>query len=315
MRIVGDILLFLATSLVFSVTILCVAIQVQARDRHSRSFLYILVPLTLQLGIVTLSSYLSRILPAETLNNEYFGSFSQLLAIASIFLISVSLYAVGLYIMRLARGHFVPWLRGISSWVLLPFLAAFIAASLISVLYMTHGDWSLAVSLTLKNYSSWGVVFLVPHVVSAIWLLSRVTDREVQNHLRGIVFAFAPIAVAFPLDLIYFSDHYFKLAYFCFAAFSVVVYWHISKRFVREYLPSPGPSDVSSLSLDRFDLSPREQETALLLMQGKTNAEIGKELFISENTVRSHIKSIYRKARVANRVQLIHRVRFAGPDK
>ena len=311
MRIVGDILLFVATSLVFSVTILCTVIQILARDQRSRSFLYILIPLTMQLGIVTLSSYLSRILPPETLGNEFYRSFSMLLAIASIFLISIILYSVSLYIMKLARGYFVGRFRGIGSWVLVPVSVVFIAISLFSVLYATHGDWPSAVSLTLKYYSSWGILFLVPHVIAAAALLPRVTDREVQNHLRGIIYAFAPIAIAFPLDIIYFRDHYFKLAYMSFAAFSAVVYWHISKRFVREYMLAPENGAVAEVSFDGFELSPREEETARLLIQGRTNAEIGKELFISENTVRSHIKSIYRKVDVSNRVQLIHKVRFS----
>ena len=72
------------------------------------------------------------------------------------------------------------------------------------------------------------------------------------------------------------------------------------------------PLGEDAAVFDSFDLSPREKETALLLILGRTNAEIGKELYISENTVRSHIKSIYRKADVANRVQLIHRIRTSG---
>jgi len=313
MRIVGDVLLFVATSLVFSVTILCTVIQILARDPDSRSFLFILVPLTLQLGIVTLSSYLARIFPPAILQSNPYESFSLLLAIASIVLITVILYSVSHYIMRIAGEYFVKRLRGIGNWVLFPLSALFIVVSLFSVLSATQGDWNSAVGVTLKYYSSWGILFLIPHVIAAGVLLPRVTDRDTQNHLRGIIYAFAPIALAFPLDLIYFRDHYFKLAYISFAAFSAVVYWHISKKFVREYLLSPEAEQSAAASFDQFDLSPREEETARLLVIGKTNAEIGKELFISENTVRSHIKSIYRKVGVSNRVQLIHRARTGRP--
>ena len=310
MRIVGDILLFLATSLVLSVTILCSIIQLQSHDRDLRSFLYILVPLTLQLGIVTFSSYLTRILPESALDGQLYRSLMLLLAIASIVLISLILYSVSLYIMRIGREFFFARFRGIGTWILAPLTILFAVASLFTVLLVTYGDLAEAVSITLKYYSSWGILLLVPHVIAAGVLLPRVPDREIQNHLRGIIWAFAPIAIVFPLDVIFFRDHFFKLAYLGFAAFSVVVYWHISKRFVREYLISPQNGEDGARSLKRFGLSPREEETARLLLKGRTNTEIGRELYISENTVRSHIKSIYRKADVSNRVQLIHKARL-----
>ncbi len=50
----------------------------------------------------------------------------------------------------------------------------------------------------------------------------------------------------------------------------------------------------------------REEEVSLFLIKGETNSEIGQKLFISVNTVKSHIKSIYRKLEVSNRIQLIH---------
>ncbi len=309
MRIVGDVLLFFSTSQILSVTLLCAVIQIQARDEHSRSFLYILVPLTLQLGLATLSSYLGRVLPPATLNTEFYRSFSLLAAIASIVLISVILYSVSLYIMRVAREYVSARLHVIGSRLLLPLVALFVVLSLFAVFYVTRGNWAEAISLTLKYYSSWGILFLLPHVIAAAVLLPRVTVREAQNHLRGIIFAFAPIAVLFPLDVIYFRDHFFKLGYVSFAAFSLVVYWHISRRFVREYDIVPERASEEDVSFARFNLSPREEEIARVLIEGKTNAEIAREFFISENTVRSHIKAIYRKAGVSNRVQLIHAAR------
>jgi DNA-binding CsgD family transcriptional regulator len=312
MRFVGDLLLFVATSLVLSVTILCSIIQLQAHDERSRLFLPILIPLTLQLGIATLSSYLSLILPAETLASSLFESFSLFIAIASIILISMILYSVSVYIMRISRKYFVRRLRRIGTWVLVPLTLFFVIASLFGVLYTSGSDWTQVVTITLKYYSSWGALMLLPHVFSAAVLLSRISDREIQNHLRGIIYAFAPMPFFFVLDIIVFRNHYFKLSYISFAAFSVIVYWHRSKRFVREYLTLPQSARTDDLSFAQFYLSPREEETARLLIEGKSNAEIGKALYISENTVRSHIKSIYRKAEVGNRVQLIHKVRFGG---
>ncbi|MCD6397724.1 MAG: response regulator transcription factor [Spirochaetaceae bacterium] len=54
------------------------------------------------------------------------------------------------------------------------------------------------------------------------------------------------------------------------------------------------------------NLSEREEEVSRLLIKGETNSDIGEKLFISVNTVKSHIKNIYKKLEVSNRIQLIH---------
>lgn len=51
----------------------------------------------------------------------------------------------------------------------------------------------------------------------------------------------------------------------------------------------------------RLILSPREIGIMGLLYQSKSYEEIGKELFISRNTVENHAKSIYKKIKAKNR--------------
>lgn len=51
------------------------------------------------------------------------------------------------------------------------------------------------------------------------------------------------------------------------------------------------------------ELSPREGEVLQLVAQGATNKEIADSLFISENTVKTHLKSIMEKLHLANRSQ------------
>jgi DNA-binding CsgD family transcriptional regulator len=56
----------------------------------------------------------------------------------------------------------------------------------------------------------------------------------------------------------------------------------------------------------RFDiLSERESQVATLLLQGKTYRKIAGELYISENTVKYYVKSIYSKFNVQSRAELI----------
>ena len=50
-------------------------------------------------------------------------------------------------------------------------------------------------------------------------------------------------------------------------------------------------------------LSKREYEVLVLLAEGLNNKNIGKELFISEKTVKNHITKIFKKLEVEDRVQ------------
>lgn len=60
--------------------------------------------------------------------------------------------------------------------------------------------------------------------------------------------------------------------------------------------------DLKEKSLDQ--LTPTEFQVLRLIGQGKSNEEIAQALFISKNTVRSHIKSIYTKLNTHSRLQL-----------
>jgi DNA-binding CsgD family transcriptional regulator len=57
---------------------------------------------------------------------------------------------------------------------------------------------------------------------------------------------------------------------------------------------------------DTSPLTVREQDVARFLVAGLTAREISSELEISFHTVRSHIRSLYFKTGVTNRVELVH---------
>lgn len=63
-----------------------------------------------------------------------------------------------------------------------------------------------------------------------------------------------------------------------------------------------------------FGLSPRETDVLTLLAQGRTRLYIQEELFLAENTVKTHIGHIYRKLGVGNRQELLDLV-FGKSDE
>jgi NarL family two-component system response regulator LiaR len=71
----------------------------------------------------------------------------------------------------------------------------------------------------------------------------------------------------------------------------------------------PGDTQKASVSspppplTDLDDLSPREIEVLRLMASGKSNQEIAETLFISRNTVSTHVRDILTKTGCANRTE------------
>lgn len=56
-------------------------------------------------------------------------------------------------------------------------------------------------------------------------------------------------------------------------------------------------------------LTPREMEVLKALSQGNSYQEIADILFISHETVKKHLKNIYRKLNVKNKIQAINKMK------
>ena len=72
---------------------------------------------------------------------------------------------------------------------------------------------------------------------------------------------------------------------------------YLSLKF-KNYLEFKKTTEKISLATDR------EKEVLILVQKGYTNEEIGNLLFISTNTVKKHLHSLYRKLDVPNRTSL-----------
>ncbi|NGY38416.1 helix-turn-helix transcriptional regulator [Flavobacterium sp. XN-5] len=62
--------------------------------------------------------------------------------------------------------------------------------------------------------------------------------------------------------------------------------------------------EQAKINLDNYKLTERQSQIIALVKEGKTNKEIGVDLFISENTVKYHLKIIYETLNIKNRSEL-----------
>lgn len=77
-----------------------------------------------------------------------------------------------------------------------------------------------------------------------------------------------------------------------------------AERAGRELLAG-GEAAVPDRSRPAVDaLTPQEQQIARLARDGRTNTEIGGELFLSARTVEWHLRKVFNKLGIANRREL-----------
>jgi len=68
--------------------------------------------------------------------------------------------------------------------------------------------------------------------------------------------------------------------------------------------------EIAPLLLKAYELSDREQDVALCVLQGLSTAEMAQRLFISAHTVQDHLKAIFDKVGIRTRRQLVSTVFF-----
>ena len=95
------------------------------------------------------------------------------------------------------------------------------------------------------------------------------------------------------------------VASICFVVTFVVFFMLYNKLYM------PVPQSLSSQEerllafVQSHELSSREIEVLSLIREGASNGEISAKLFISENTVKFHVRNILKKTGCANRSELL----------
>ena len=75
----------------------------------------------------------------------------------------------------------------------------------------------------------------------------------------------------------------------------------VTRRMIAEFSRRPLPADEPALA----ELTGRELEVLKLVARGRSNAEIAKQLYISDATVKTHVKRVLAKLSLRDRVQAV----------
>lgn len=163
----------------------------------------------------------------------------------------------------------------------------------------------------LKSLCFYGFLYYVAFFINAI--IKKIADRGVKKILKALVllqFVFYPVmfteTMLIGAGVLRYEIGTFSLFYFLFN----ILWLYFMSRYL--YFPEIKIMDETE-ALDNYSriysISSREKEVAQLLLEGLSYKEIGARLFISYETVKSHVNNIYLKSNVKSKMELAGLIR------
>ena len=95
------------------------------------------------------------------------------------------------------------------------------------------------------------------------------------------------------------------VASICFVVTFVIFFMLYNRLYMPAPQPVPSQEERLNAFIQKYELSSREIEVLNLIREGASNGEISAKLFISENTVKFHVRNILKKTDCSNRTELI----------
>lgn len=91
----------------------------------------------------------------------------------------------------------------------------------------------------------------------------------------------------------------------CFVVTFIIFFILYNKLYMPVPQPLPSQEERLNAFVQKYELSLRETEVLNLIREGASNGEISAKLFISENTVKFHVRNILKKTGCSNRTDLL----------
>ncbi|MFO7611525.1 MAG: helix-turn-helix transcriptional regulator [Clostridia bacterium] len=311
-QLISEVAYYIIFSVIFSITLLGTILYHRTKDRTIWHFLGVLYMQSLLFLIGFLFTYVN-----SSAYEELFAKLSESLAlfvtIILSFVITFVIYLTVKYILYLLPLNDRNYRLG--KFITAAICLLLLLSVLFIIIILTKGEWAMEAGKNLMSLFGIGSLLLAVPAVLALVYVRKTEVKGNRQLLKGIVFSFLPMPLFFTIDFFFLADSAFKTAHIAYAVFAVSVYMYLTKHYTINYEPETGAiMSYAEKFYKQYSISDREVDIIESLVLGKTNKEIAAELFISINTVKTHIKNIYRKLGVKNRVQLMHKIKLTDAD-
>jgi DNA-binding CsgD family transcriptional regulator len=292
---------FTQASLLFAAVFFAGIMFFRTKDPLAGRTLFLLVPVAAILIISYFYNITTIYADIEVAQAQWL---SPMFAMVVIFLIMVAILAACYYTIQIfpiskkqKRYGFV-----LSTII----VAVLLISTTVLVMYLSAEDLDMAVTNALWAFYPLCSLALFLLAIAVVVMLKNITNSHHQRLAKYFLIAFMPQIVFSFIDFFLMQDLGFQFTHLSYTVFSVLVFADLCAYFFRSYNNALDIADKEQSIQKAYNLSSRELEVMELLAQGQTNRAIADQLHISVNTVKSHIKNIYEKMAVSNRLQLVN---------
>lgn len=269
------------------------------KQRELNYFLFFYATFTLISFLNLLSSYLKI-----NLNNEADILYYFLKHLENPVVLIIILFTTPYFIHHLTNDE-----KSKSKNVVIGLIAATLIVFNLLFIYLEPGKAENNWRIFIKDTIFLSVILYCVLIITIYY--RKLEDSEEKKFFRQIVFLLLlllPAIISDTFFLEYIRFKFFPIVYVLIG----IMFFNYYIKIIREGLQSAG-SENPQFTVKKFPkeilgneygLTQREIEVVELLREGKAYLSIAEELFISVNTVKSHIKKIYQKLNVGNRMEL-----------
>lgn len=303
MELIFNAIQFIETSLLFSAFLFSGIMFIRTRDKLTGRTFLIVSPVAAILFI----SYMYSNYQASENKTTGLEWLSPLFAIIVIILIMTAILATCFYIIKLFPVSENRKRKGYLSSVILVGAVLIITSAL--VMYISKADLTKSITNALWAFYPLCSLALFMEAVSLATAYKKINNPHDKKLAKYFIISFLPQMVFSIIDFLLLRDISFQTTHLSYTVFSLLVFIDLCGYFFRSYSIDLDITDEKQELKQKYDLSEREIEVTELLAKGMTNQDISEKLHISINTVKSHIKKIYSKLGISNRLQLMNRLK------